>query len=151
MKGYYDITTTLKAALLEDVNVNTVTEGTVNDIDISKQTIFPLSHLRVDNVSQEGHTLRFSISVELVDIVDINNVQTNNRFLGNDNEHDILNTQLAVGVRLIERFRRGDLFNEEYALGNDANYEPLINEYENGLSGWKLTFDVLYRNEMTIC
>ena len=59
MKGYYDITTTLKAALLEDVNINTVTEGTVNDIDIAKQTIFPLSHLRVDNVSQEGHTLRF--------------------------------------------------------------------------------------------
>jgi hypothetical protein len=56
-----------------------------------------------------------------------------------------------VGVRLIERFRRGDLFNEEYALGNDANYEPLINEYENGLSGWRLTFDVIYRNEMTIC
>ena len=50
MKGYYDITTTLKAALLEDVNVNTVTEGTVNDIDIAKQTIFPLSHLRVDTI-----------------------------------------------------------------------------------------------------
>lgn len=151
MTGYYTITTTIKDALLEDTNVNTVTKGTRNEIDISKQTIFPLSHMRVENVILEGATLRFSLSIELLDIVDINNEQTNDRFRGNDNEDDILNTQLAVGVRLMERLRRGDLWTSEYQLDGEPNFEELLESYENGLSGWLLTFDVLYTHDMTVC
>ena len=113
--------------------------------------MFPLSHMRVENVSQESPALRFSMSIELLDIVDISNKQTNDRFIGNDNEDDILNTQLAVGVRLMDRLQRGDLFTSEYQLDGDPNYEQLNNEYENGLSGWRLTFDIMYKHDMTIC
>jgi len=151
MIGYYDVTTTLRDALLEDDNVNTVTKGSTNKIDIAKQTMFPLSHMRVENVSQESPALRFSMSIELLDIVDISNKQTNDRFIGNDNEDDILNTQLAIGVRLMDRLQRGDLFTSEYQLDGDPNYEQLNNEYENGLSGWRLTFDIMYKHDMTIC
>ena len=151
MRGYYDITTTIKNALLEDSNVTTVSKGSINSIDVAKQTLFPLSHLRVENIIQEGAALRFSMSLELLDIVDINNIQTNDRFIGNDNEDDILNTQLAVGVRLMDRFSRGDLQNNDYALDGEPNYEMLNNEYENGLSGWRLTFDILYKHGMTVC
>lgn len=151
MTGYYDITTTIKDALLDDDFVNTVSEGDIDEVDLSKQTIFPLSHLRIDNVSHETSTLRFSVSIHLLDLVDISNLQTNDRFRGNDNEHDIMNTQLAVGVRLMERFRRGDLFTNDYALDGDPNYEPFSERFENGLSGWTLTFDILYKHDMTIC
>lgn len=151
MKGYYDITTTIKTALLEDNDVTTVTKGSINSIDVSKQTMFPLSHFRVENIAQEDATLRFSISLELLDIVDISNLQTNDRFIGNDNEDDIFNTQLAVGVRLMDRFRRGDLMTDDYTLDGFPNYEQLSLEYENGLSGWRLTFDILYKHDMTIC
>lgn len=151
MKGYYDITTTIKTALLEDNDVTTVTKGSINSIDVSKQTMFPLSHFRVENIAQEDATLRFSISLELLDIVAISNLQTNDRFIGNDNEDDIFNTQLAVGVRLMDRFRRGDLMTDDYTLDGFPNYEQLSLEYENGLSGWRLTFDILYKHDMTIC
>ncbi len=151
MTGYYDITTTIKDALLEDAFVNTVTKGAISDIDVSKQTIFPLSHMRVANIIQETSVLRFSMEIELVDIVDVNNEQTNDRFRGNDNEDDILNTQLAVGVRLMDRLYRGDLKTSDYSLDGEPNYEEISNEFENGLSGWRLTFDILYKHEMTIC
>lgn len=151
MTGYYDITTTIKDALLEDAFVNTVTKGSISDIDVSKQTIFPLSHMRVANIIQETSVLRFSMEIELVDIVDVNNEQTNDRFRGNDNEDDILNTQLAVGVRLMDRLYRGDLKTSDYSLDGEPNYEEISNEFENGLSGWRLTFDILYKHEMTIC
>ena len=151
MIAYYDITTTLRDALLEDVNVNTVTKGTINQIDIAKKSIFPVSHVSVDNVSQEDPALRFSMSIELLDIIDISNLQTNDRFRGNNNQDDIFNTQLAVGVRLMERFRRGDLFTDDYSLDGFPNYEKIINEYENGLSGWRLTFDIMYKHDMTVC
>jgi len=151
MIGYYDITTTLKNALLEDVNVNTVTKGKIDRIDIVKQTIFPLSHLRVESVTLENPALRFSISIELLDILDISEEHNTDRFTHNDNEDDILNTQLAVGVRLIERLRRGDLFTSDVQLDGSVSFEPIHNEYDNGLSGWRLTFEVFYNHDMTIC
>jgi hypothetical protein len=43
MTAYYDILTTIKAQLDADVFVNTVTQGDIFDIDLTKQTIFPLS------------------------------------------------------------------------------------------------------------
>lgn len=151
MTGYYDITTTLKTALLEDEFVNSVTKGDIDEIDISKQTIFPLSHLKIENVSHETSTLRFSISIHFLDIVDISNDQVNGNFTRNNNEDDIMNTQLAVGIRLMERFRRGDLFTDEYQLDGDPNLEPFSERFENGLSGWTLTFDILYKHNMTVC
>lgn len=151
MIGYYEITTMLKTSLLEDVSVNTVTKGTIDKIDIAKKTMFPVSHMRVENIAHEGAALRFSMSIEMLDIIDISNLQTNDNFRGNDNEDDIINTQLAVGVRLMERLRRGDLFTSDYQLDSEPNYEQLNNEYENGLSGWRLTFDILYKHEMTVC
>ena len=151
MTGFYGITTTIKDALLEDEFVNTVSEGSENDVDIQKKTIFPLSHIMVGNVSHEDSALRFSITIILSDIVDKANLQTNDVFRGNDNTQDVLNTQLAVGVRLVERLRRGDLWTSEYQLDGEPQYESFTDRYENFLSGWVLTLDVLYQHGMTIC
>ena len=151
MIGYYTITQVIKDSLLEDVNVNTVTKGKFDGVDIAKQNMFPLSHLYIPNVSHEGATLRFSIELELLDIEDVTSDVATDVFIGNNNTDDIHNTQLAVGVRLIERFRRGDLFTSEYRLDGDPNYEDITDEYENGLTGWRLSFDIIYKHDMTKC
>ena len=49
VRGYYQITQTIKDQLLADENVNTVTTGDITKIDLSKQTIFPLSHIIINN------------------------------------------------------------------------------------------------------
>ena len=61
VRGFYQITETIKDQLLNDVNVNTVTTGDITDIDLSKQTIFPLCHIIVNNVTIEEQVLRFSV------------------------------------------------------------------------------------------
>ena len=48
VRGFYILTQAIKDALLQDPNVNTVTEGDLFDVDLAKQTIFPLSHLIVN-------------------------------------------------------------------------------------------------------
>ena len=63
MKGFYQVTEIIKEALLSDVNVNTVTTGDITRIDLGKQTMFPLSHLVVNNVGNEDSVLRFSLSI----------------------------------------------------------------------------------------
>jgi len=151
MIGYYTITQVLKDALLEDVNVNTVTKGKFDGIDIAKQNMFPLSHIYIPNTSHEGALLRFSVEILLVDIEDITSEVATDIFIGNNNTDDIHNTQLAVGVRLIERLRKGDLFTDVYRLDGDATYEDITDEYENGLTGWRLSFDMLLEHDMTSC
>ena len=43
IRGFYQITETIKDNLLNDPNVNTVTTGDITRLDLSKQTIFYLS------------------------------------------------------------------------------------------------------------
>ena len=109
MKGFYQVTETIKNQLLSDVNVNNVTTGDITKIDLSKQTMFPLSHIIVNNVNNEDNVLRFSLSVLSMDIVDVSKEATVDIFRGNDNEQDILNTQLAVLNKLAQVLRGGTL------------------------------------------
>ena len=95
VRGYYQITDTIKTNLLADENVNTVTTGDIFDIDLSKQTIFPLSHIIVNSVTIQEAVLSFDISVMCMDIVDVSKDETTDIFVGNNNEQDILTTQLA--------------------------------------------------------
>ena len=96
IRGFYQLTETIKTQLLSDENVNTVTTGDITEIDLSKQTIFPLCHIMVNSVSTQEQVLAFNITVMAMDIVDVDKEATTDLFRGNNNEHDILNTQLAV-------------------------------------------------------
>ena len=151
MKGFYQVTETIKNQLLADVNVNTVTTGDITRVDLSKQTIFPLSHLIVNNVTNEDNVLRFSLSVLSMDIVDISKEEVVDIFRGNNNEQDVLNTQLAVLNKLVQVLRGGTLFQDLYQLDGSPSFEPFYDRFENEMAGWALTFDVIINNDITIC
>ena len=151
IRGFYLLTETIEAQLLADVNVNTVTTGDIYDIDLSKQSIFPLSHIIINNVSAEEQVLRFNISVLSMDVVDESKEKTRDIFRGNNNEQDILNTQLGVLNKLVMVLRKGDLYNNQYALDGNANCEPFYDRFENKVAGWTASFDVLVANDITIC
>jgi hypothetical protein len=151
IRGYYLLTQAIKDALLGDINVNTVTEGDLFDIDLSKQSIFPLSHLIINTVTAQESVLRFNISILSMDIVDESKEPTTDIFIGNNNEQDVLNTQLAVLNKLVQVLRRGDLYNDKYQLDGDASLEPFVDRFENKVAGWTATFDVLVNNDITIC
>ena len=151
MKGFYQVTETIKNQLLADVNVNTVTTGDITRVDLSKQTIFPLSHLIVNSVTNEDNVLRFSLSVLAMDIVDISKEEVVDIFRGNNNEQDVLNTQLAVLNKLVQVLRGGTLFQDLYQLDGSPSFEPFYDRFENEMAGFALTFDVIINNDITIC
>ena len=134
IRGFYQLTETIKNQLLNDVNVNTVTTGDITEIDLSKQTIFPLSHIIVNNVITEEQYLSFNITVMAMDIVDESKAPTTDIFRGNDNEQDVLNTQLAVLNRLTMLLRKGSLHSDLYQLDGSPNCEPFYERFENKLS-----------------
>jgi len=151
MKGFYNLTDKLKDTLLAEPFVNTVTFGSLDDIDLNKQTIFPLSHITVNNTTVGTNILTFNVSILSMDIVDISKAETTDIFVGNDNEQDVLNTQLGLLTRVINTLQRGDLYTELYQVEGDVSCEPFVDRFENKLAGWVATFDVIIENDMTIC
>tara|TARA_R110002020_G_scaffold181840_2_gene377137 strand:- start:489 stop:959 length:471 start_codon:yes stop_codon:yes gene_type:complete len=151
IRGYYQLTQTIKDQLLADININTVTIGDIYDVNLNKQDIFPLAHIIVNNVLQQEQTLTFNISIIAMDIVDQSKSETTDVFTGNNNEQDILNTQLAVLNKVIQVLRMGTLYTDKYQLDSDVNCEPFYDRFENQLAGWTATMDVLIYNDIKIC
>jgi hypothetical protein len=151
VRGYYQITETLKTNLLADENVNTVTTGDIFDIDLSKQTIFPLSHIIVNSVEIQEQVLNFNITVMAMDIVDQSKDETTDVFRGNNNEQDILNTQLAVVNKLVGLLSKSTLYQNKYQLDGNASCEFFYERFENQMAGVACTFNVLIANDINVC
>jgi hypothetical protein len=151
MTGYYNLLTKIKEHFDSDALVNTVTQGDIFEVDLNKQTIFPLVHIIVNSVQFVNNVQQANVSIMAMDIVDISKDETTILFDGNDNELDVLNTQLAILNRVYEMLRRGDLYDDSFQVTGAPNCEPFIDRFENKLAGWTMTFDVLFPNDMTIC
>lgn len=151
MTGFYNVLEQIKDALNAEPFVNTITYGNIDDVDLSKQSIFPLSHIIVNNTTVQEKTLTFSISILAMDIVDVSKQESTDIFRGNDNEQDVLNTQLALLTRISALLKRGTLYSDKYQLDGDVTCEPFVDRFENKLAGWTGTFTIVVQNDMTIC
>jgi len=151
VRGFYQLTETIKEQLLADVNVNTVTTGDITDVNLSKQDIFPLSHIIVNNVTVNEQTLDFNISILSSDIVNQSKLETTDVFTGNNDVQNILNTQLSVLNKLIQNLRMGNLHTDMYQLDGSPSLEPFYDRFENQLAGWTATMDVMIYNDINIC
>jgi len=151
MKGFYNILDKIKTELEKDAFCNTVTYGDIFNIDLTKQTIFPLAHLLVNNATYQGNTWLFSMSLMCMDLVDFSKEAPTDLFRGNNNEQDVFNTQLAVINRVLEQLSRGSLSDLQYQLEGQPNCEPFVDKFDNNLAGWTCTFEVIIANTMTKC
>ena len=155
MRQFYNITKTIKDTLEAHSQVNVVTTGDIFDVDLNKQTIFPLSHIMVNQASFEGQIVRVNISIMCMDVVDETKEDPrsqNEPFYGTNNEQDILNTQLAVINDVVTKLRKGTLYTDLYQLDGNPSCVPFSERFENLLTGWTATFDVLLPNtEISSC
>ena len=149
--NYFDIIDRLKQHFESDELVSTVSQGDIFDIDLNKQTLFPLVHLIVNTATFEENVIRYNISILAMDIVNVSKDETTDKFSGNNNELYVLNTMLAVHNRCYELLRRGTLYTEGFQVDGTPTCEPFTERMENNLTGWTLTVDILIPNDMTIC
>ena len=138
----YDLINKIKEALQDEPFVNTVTDGDIFQVDLKKRTLFPLSHIMINNATHQGNVIQFNVTILMMDIINQKD---------ESNKNDIWNTQLALGVRVMDRLNRGDLRNDFWELTGTPNFEPFTERFKNDLAGWALTFDVVIKNSMTIC
>jgi len=150
-RGFYLITNLIEDLLIADEYINTVTYGDISDVDLNKQTIFPLGHLIVNSITSSEQTLTFNVSILAMDLVNVEKKATTNWFRGNTNEQDVLNAQFKVLNKLLQKIRIGDLYREGYQIIGDVSFEPFTDRFENLLAGWAATFDVMINNDQSVC
>jgi len=151
MNGFYRVLDTIKDTLQADTNCNTVTYGDITQIDLSKQTIFPLSHIIVNSATSGENIMTFNLSILSMDIVNVSKDEVTDLFLGNDNEQDVLNTQLTVLNKVIQKLRIGSLYSDKYQVQGDVSIEPFRDRFENQIAGWTATMDVIIENDVNVC
>lgn len=151
MNGYFYIVNTLKTYLKANNFINTVSIGDIFAVDLNKQTIFPMSHIIVNNATLAEVTTSLNISVLFMDIVNDSKEEITDIWEGNDNEQDVLNSRLAIAQRLVADLMRGSLYSSQVVISGEPTAEPFTDRFENKIAGWTLTFDVIVPNDMTIC
>ena len=151
MTGYYTLIKTLKTHFENDYLVNTVTDGDIFEIDIAKQTIFPLVHTMVTQAQFESNIQRFTLTIFCMDIMDAVKEEDNTAWETRDNTNDALNYTLQILNRAYQMLLHGTLHNLNYHVDNTPTCEPFTERFENNLVGWAMTLDIICPNDMTIC
>lgn len=149
MNGLYRVLEKVKEVLEADIDVNKVTYGDITQIDLDKQTIYPLSHVMLNTVVSNEQVLRFNISIIAMDIVDVTKEEDDG--YERSNEQDVLNTQLAVLNKAIQKMRIGNLYRDKYQIEGDVSIEPFTDRFENQVAGVVGTFDIIIENDVDVC
>ena len=145
MKEYYNLIDNIYNYLIGNNNINTVTTGDLLEVDLSKQSIFPLAHIIVNDITFSEHFMTFSINVIAMDIVDEDKDDKQDKdkpHLGLDNSHDILNTMLSVVNGLQSSLRRGGMNENNYEINDSPTATQFEDRFENLLTGWSLLLNV---------
>lgn len=151
MKGYYNLTDTLYNFLITDALVNQVSKGSLDKITNAKKDMYPLAHVMIDSGAFESNTIRFQVILIVMDILDYTKENLTDLYYGNNNEDDIHNQTIMICQRVFEDMRRGQM-NEEYSIESDtATFDLFTDKFTDDVAGCTMTFDVIMRNDMTIC
>ena len=151
VEAVYRIIDALKTELLSNDFCNKVTLGTLNEIDLAKMTVFPLSHITLDTVTHNENTLSFSITIYNLDIVEVSKNLPADDIYGNDNLVYIWTNQLYVINRLVSRIKQSTIYNDGWELENIPVSDFINKEMENMLAGFQTTIVITVPNDISKC
>ena len=151
MNSFYRVIDSIKDAVSAEPFNHQVTFGDIADIDLQKQSLFPLCHVMINNATITNNIVQQNMTIFLMDLVDVSNSEDASLFLGNDNRQYILNTQLALGTRIMRVLQKADAYRDEFEIVGDATCEPFTERFENMLAGWAITFTINTNTDMTYC
>jgi hypothetical protein len=150
MNEFYKIIEFLKLTIDSNPLVNTITHGTPDLIDIDKKNIYPLVHLNVTQSQVLNGYVSFDIEITSLDIRNVVKSNVRDKFLGNDNELDNLNTCHAILNHLITKLKLQ--YNDfDVELLNEPNLIPMLLQFSNQLDGWQTTLTLGIKNEVIVC
>jgi len=154
MTTIYDVIEEIKTFLRDHPIVNEVTFGDISEINLNKTSIFPLTHFFLGNTVITRNTMRSTLSMLFVDVVDYTkefNADDEGFRQDDTNLVDVYNTQLQIANALISHLNRGDLYRDKFQLVGEPTLEPFKDRFENELAGWSVDITIEMPNNLSVC
>lgn len=143
MNSYYEALRRMKVVLGQDEDINTVTKGNIQDVDLERKNIYGLGHIMINGARFPSSALVvFEVSVFALDIRNASvkdSVSRSDKFIGDDNEDDNLNSMLLVLHKFYERIK---MFGDDFCVVDAPQLEPFTESQMNLLDGWMMRFEL---------
>jgi len=161
-KTYNNCINTLKSLGSEHEQIATTTTGDIYDIDLEKNTLFPLFHINPVNVSTGQSSLTYNFQLFVMDVVGERenwteaNIQSADRL---SNEQEVLSSCLQICVDIIGIMRHSkwqgagelDIDDPVYFTEGEYTIEPFTERFDNLLTGWVFSIGIVVQNDFQTC
>lgn len=149
VEGFYTVTELIKDQLQQIEHINKVTYGDFASFSVEKNEIYPVANFLITSVEYQGSTVVYNISLLVGDLIDISNEDKQDDFTGNDNTHDIFNTQGLVIQKLHNKLK--SMRSRQIELIDFTAAEPFMDKHPDNIAGWTVSFSLAVRNDISIC
>lgn len=147
--------------------IETVSVGDIFDIDMSKDTLFPLMHINPVNVTTGESELIYNFQIFLADLVSekdnwqVYQAEQLTKLIDfKNNEQEVYNQQLAIAVDIISMLRHStqqslagvnDINQAIYYTQDQFTIEPFSERFDNLLCGYVFNIGVKVMNDFSSC
>jgi|31_taG_2_1085359.scaffolds.fasta_scaffold14366_3 hypothetical protein len=144
MSKLYDIIDKLKETGEALPSIRTITFGNLEDVDIKRQTIFPLIHIVPGTATLNGSTISWAFQIHAMDLIDFNKDDLNDMddpFHGTDNMQDVLSDMVQQLSIMVDKIKRGASFGT-YEIVGSQTMTPFFDKTGNSLAGYTLSVTI---------
>ena len=166
-KTYNNVVNTLVRIGEYHQQISTVSVGDIYDIDLEKETKFPLLHLNPTSVTTGDSTLTYNFQVFVMDMVsEKEGWQTEQQesltklVNTKNNEQEVFNQTLEICTDFIGMLRHSiqqsldgtnDINSPLYFTEGQFTIEPFTERFDNLCCGWVFQIGVLVQNDFQAC
>lgn len=150
LNNFYKVTKYLRTILENNGDVSTIVFGRTEDKDLYKKSLYPLAHINPVSAPMNGRTTKFSFEVAVMDQRDLSSSVETDKFEGNDNLIDNLNTCHSIINYLVSTITlQNNVDQIELVSVSDAT--PILFKENNLLDGWIITITLEMPNKLSVC
>ena len=166
-KSYNNVIYTLARLGEFHEQIETVSVGDIYDIDMSKDTLFPLMHINLMNVTTGDSELVYNFQIFIMDLVsEKNDWQTKQQsdltklLDTKNNQQQVWNQTLEICTDIIGMLRHStrqsingvnDINEPIYFTQDQFTIEPFQERFDNLTSGWVFQIGVKVMNDFQTC
>ncbi len=148
-KTYNNVIDTLKNLGTNHLQISTTTVGDIFDIDLEKNTLYPLMHLNPVNVTTRRTELVYNFQVFIMDLVEPDG----------SNEQEVYSDVLQICIDIIGILSNSqwqsqlalDINAPVYFAEGDFTLEPFKERFDQSVTGWVFNLGVTVQNSFQTC
>lgn len=147
--SYYKATELIKDTAQGTGLITTVTHGDFSEIDIKRQTLFPLLHVVPVSFSTVNATVTYTYTLFFCDLVDFNKTNQSDMaapWWGNDNKFDVMHQMSMAAQMFIDQLTRGISVDNNFMAADTNSGTFFTNKVENLLTGVQMDISITMPN-----